>query len=98
MAYERVTGMFGPERMDLLFGILSATVANAARGKGKKATPKDFMPEWDQGRKAPMEWRQMLAAVKTYNRRIGGTDSTTEGGAVDGDARGTAGLRRHQHR
>ncbi|WP_240503007.1 phage tail assembly protein T [Streptomyces prasinopilosus] len=86
MAYERVTGPLGPERLDLLHGILSATVANAARGKGKKATPKDFIPEWDQGPKGPMEWRQMLTAVKAYNRRIGGTDSTTEGGAADGDA------------
>ncbi|WP_181384154.1 hypothetical protein [Streptomyces sp. NWU49] len=99
MAYERVTGPLGPERLDLLFATLTATVANTARGKGRKASPRDFLLKWDQGRsKGPQDWRQMLAAVRAYNRRIGGTDSTTEGGAADGDARGTAGLGRHQHR
>lgn len=97
MAYERVTGPLGPERLDLLHGIQTAVIANANRGKGKKATPKDFIPEWDQGRKPPQDWQQMLAAVKAYNRRMGGTDSTTEGGASDGDARGTARVRGHQH-
>lgn len=98
MAYERVTGMFGPERLDLLFATLTATVANTARGKGKKAEPKDFLPQWDRGPKGPQGWQQMLAAVKTYNSRIGGTDSTTGGGAAHGDARRAAGVGRHQHR
>lgn len=98
MAYERVTGMFGPERLDVLHGIQTAVIANANRGKGgKKAEPKDFIPTWDQGPKAPQDWQQMLTAVKSFNRRLGGTDSTTEGGAVNGDARGTAGVGRHQH-
>ncbi|MGA5605917.1 phage tail assembly protein T [Streptomyces griseoincarnatus] len=86
MAYERVTGPLGAERLDALFATLCATVANTARAKGRKAEPKDFMPTWDQGAKGPQDWREMLAAVKAYNRRIGGTDSTTEGGAAGGDA------------
>lgn len=96
MAYERVTGPLGPERLDLLMGILAATVANTARAKGRKATPQDFIPKWDQGPKGPMAWQDMLAAVKSYNRRIGGTDHT-KGGTADGNARGAAGPGRHQH-
>lgn len=98
MAYERVTGPLGPERLDLLHGIQTAVIANANRGKGsRKATPKDFIPTWDRGPKGPQDWRQMLAAVKAYNRRLGGTDSTTEGGVADGDPGGAAGRGRHQH-
>jgi hypothetical protein len=73
MAYERVTGPLGPERMDSLVAMLTATVANTARGKGTRAaTPKDFMPKWDRG--ARQDWREMLSAVKAYNRQIGGTE------------------------
>ncbi|MEU1219230.1 phage tail assembly protein T [Streptomyces microflavus] len=80
MAYEHVAGPLGPERGDLLHGMLCATVANANRGKGKKAEPKDFIPKWDQGAKRePMDWRQMLASVTAMNRRMGGTDRR-EGG------------------
>ncbi|WP_455755177.1 phage tail assembly protein T [Streptomyces olivaceus] len=87
MAYERVTGPFGPERLDVLHGIQTAVIANAARGKkGRKAEPKDFVPAWDRGPRGPMSWQDMLAAVKAYNRQIGGTDHTTKGGAADGDA------------
>lgn len=75
MAYEHVAGPLGPERGDMLHGILAATVANANRGKGKKAEPKDFIPTWDQGaRKQPVDWQQMLTQVQAMNRRLGGTD------------------------
>lgn len=80
MAYEKVTGPLGPERMDLLMAMQTAVIANTARGKGKKARAEDFLPKWDQGPQKSQDWRDMLAAVKTYNRRIGGTDST-QGGA-----------------
>lgn len=81
MAYEKVTGPLGPERLDLLFGILTATVSNGSRGKGQRARePKDFIPKWDQGAKRePADWTQMLAAVKAMNRRLGGAD-LREGG------------------
>lgn len=86
MAYERISGPLGPERQDLLFGILTATVSNGARGKGQRPRePKDFIPRWDQGaRRQGMDWRQMLAQVKTMNRRMGGADLRE--GARDGDA------------
>jgi hypothetical protein len=73
MAYEKVTGPLGPERIDSLVAMLTATVANTSRGKGSKtSTPKDFMPKWDTG--ARQDWREMLSAVKAYNRQIGGTE------------------------
>lgn len=78
MAYERVTGPLGPERLDLLLAVQTSVIVNVNRGKGKKARPEDFVPKWDRG---PMDWQQMLAAVTSYNRRIGGTD-TTQGGAA----------------
>lgn len=82
MAYEHVAGPLGPERGDMLHGILAATVANAARGKGKKAEPKDFIPTWDQGaRQQPADWQQMLAQVQAMNRRFGGTDLRERGPA-----------------
>jgi hypothetical protein len=73
MAYESVTGPLGPERMDALISMLTATVSNTARGKGKAVAPKDFMPKWDRG--AKQDWREMLSAVKAYNRQIGGTET-----------------------
>jgi hypothetical protein len=81
MAYEQVTGPFGPERQDLLFGILTATVSNGSRGKGQRPRePKDFIPKWDQGAKRePADWQQMLAQVKAMNARLGGAD-LREGG------------------
>lgn len=78
MAYESVTGPIGPERFDVLNAILAATVANTARAKGRKAEPKDFIPEWDQGQS--MGWEEMLTAAKAMNRSLGGTDLTDEGG------------------
>ncbi|MGW3627281.1 phage tail assembly protein T [Streptomyces sp. NPDC000880] len=98
MAYERISGPLGPERADLHMAILAATVSNTARGKGRKAEPKDFLPQWDQGAKQSMNWEDMLAAVKTMNRRLGGADLTQEGGGDDGaDPGGTAGGRRDRH-
>ncbi|MGW8746543.1 phage tail assembly protein T [Streptomyces sp. NPDC055794] len=85
MAYERVTGVFGPERLDLLHGIQTAALVNTQRAKGRKAEAKDYIPVWDQGKRGPMSWQDMLSAAKTYNSKIGGTDHTTKGGAR-GDA------------
>lgn len=84
MAYERLTGPLGPERGDVLHGILTATVANTARGKrGRKAKPKDFIPKW--AGKVRQDWTEMLATVRAMNRTLGGTDLTTRGD-TDGDA------------
>ena len=79
MAYENVAGPIGPERFDVLNAILAATVANTARAKGRKAEPKDFIPEWDQNTPG-MGVEEMLAAAKAMNRSLGGTDLTDEGG------------------
>lgn len=75
MAYEKISGPLGGARHDVLNAILTAVVANSARGKkGRVSRPKDFLPAWDRDRR--MDWREMLAAVKSMNRRMGGTDVT----------------------
>ncbi|MFJ4907727.1 hypothetical protein ACIQCR_24570 [Streptomyces sp. NPDC093249] len=76
MAYEHVAGPLGPERLDLLHAITSATIANTARGKGQPARePKDFMPRWDQAAgQTEQSWQQMLATVKTLNAQMRGHD------------------------
>lgn len=62
MAYEHVTGPFGPDRSDIHAGIIASTVANASKGKrGKKFEPKDFIPQWD---KPEQTWEDQLRAVK----------------------------------
>lgn len=76
MAYERVAGTLGPERLDLLHGIGAATVANANRGKGKApAKVTAFMPRWDRRQ----GWEEQLAIVKQLNRAMGGADRTRKG-------------------
>ncbi|GFH38919.1 hypothetical protein SCWH03_51820 [Streptomyces pacificus] len=97
MAYEKISGPLGPERMDGLLAMLCATVSNTARGKGRKATPKDFLPQWDRGPKEAMDWQSMLAAAKAMNRRLGGTD-LTEGGGDRDHPRRAARHHRDQHR
>ncbi|HEY5836172.1 phage tail assembly protein T [Streptomyces sp.] len=96
MAYEQITGPLGAARDDLLMSILASVVANAARGKkGQRARPKDFLPQWDRGRR--MGWQEMLAAVKAINKRMGGTDKTAGEGVGDvdpGRAAGAPGRRR----
>lgn len=74
MAFEQVYGPLGPERVDLLFAMLMATVANAApRRKGKSpATPKQFLPRWDQNRPQQTPEEQ-LALVYQLNAAFGGT-------------------------
>ncbi|WP_240799752.1 hypothetical protein [Streptomyces sp. A1277] len=83
MAYEKITGPLGPERMDVLLASLTATVANTARGKGQRAKgPEDFMPKWDQGAPAQGgDWQQMLTTVTSLNRRLRGHDA--RGGGSD---------------
>jgi hypothetical protein len=77
MAYEALTGPIGPERGDLLHGILTATVANAASAKGR-FRPQDFIPQW--GGKVSQHWSEMLAAVRAMNKAMGGLDLTEGGG------------------
>ncbi|MFF7365812.1 hypothetical protein [Streptomyces sp. NPDC008125] len=80
MAYEHVTGPIGPERLDVLFATLTATVSNTARGKGKRARePQDFLQKWDQGAaREPMDWRQMLAVAHEFTSRTNATTQRVE--------------------
>lgn len=77
IAYEKVTGPLGPRRLDVLHGIHTAVVANTAAAKGRKARPRDFIPEWDQDREPDFE--QMLATARTLTTALGGTDHTLGG-------------------
>ena len=71
IAYEEIAGTLGPERDDILNAILCATIANANRDrKTRKATPKDFLPTWDQ---APQTADQQLAMLRQLNAKHGGT-------------------------
>lgn len=70
-AYERVAGPLGPARADVQAAIVAATVANANRGKGKPATPADFVPEWDH--KPTQTVDEMLQIAYALNAALGGT-------------------------
>lgn len=78
-AYESVAGPLGPERGDVQAAIIAATVANAFRGKGKPATPADFMPEWDRQPTQTVE--EMVSIAYALNAAFGGT---VVGGAEGG--------------
>lgn len=71
MAYEQVAGPLGPERIDQLVAMLASVVANANRAKGRKARPKDYLPQWDRRRE--QSWQEQLAAVKQINKALHGT-------------------------
>lgn len=71
MAYEQVTGPLGAERLDLLIGIVAATVANSATGRKRALRPADFTPQWD--RPAVQTWQEQLAIAQAFNRSLGGT-------------------------
>jgi hypothetical protein len=84
MAYEQVTGPFGPERGDLLHGVRASVIANTVASKGRKTKPQDFIPDWDQNKEP--DWEQMLATVRVMNSRFGGQDLTLGGDEDDVDA------------
>ena len=72
MAYYSVEP-FGREPDDLSVGIISATIANAHKGKSKKSfKPKDFIPTYGEAPKPT--WQQMLAKVEQLNKAFGGKD------------------------
>lgn len=80
-AYERVAGPIGPARADVQSAIVAATVANANRGKGKPATPADFIPVWD--RKPEQTVDEMVAIAYALNAAFGGTVEEGTNGAVE---------------
>jgi hypothetical protein len=74
-AYERLAGPVGDERLDHLFAMLQATIANVNRGKNQKAYESSgFMPKWGLAKldTGPMTGEEMLQAVKKINKRMGG--------------------------
>lgn len=77
-AYERVAGPLGPARTDVQAAIIAATVANANRGKGKPATPADFIPTWD--RKPEQTVDEMVSIAYALNTAFGGTVEGGNGG------------------
>jgi len=74
MAFEKITGPLGRRRNDIQAATIAATIANSNRGKkGKKFKMTDFLiPYGEQERKSPM---QMLAAIKSINRSMGGVEN-----------------------
>lgn len=81
MAYEQVTGPLGPTRADVLHGIRAAVTANTVAARGRKASPGDFIPTWEQ---RPADAEDMFATVRTVTALLGGTDHTS--GGDDDDA------------
>lgn len=82
LAYERVAGPVGPARGDTQAAIVASTIANVNAGKGRRFTPKDFIPPWDA--EAAQSWQDQLAIVKQLNAMFGGADHTK--GVEHGDA------------
>jgi hypothetical protein len=80
-AYERIAGPLGPARADVQSAIIAATVANANRGKGKPATPADFIPEWD--RKPTQTVEEQVAIAYALNAAFGGSVEGGDGGASE---------------
>lgn len=69
---EEVGPLDAGYRADVLAGIVSATIANAMKGKkGKRLKPSDFMPEW--GRPRTHSPNQMATMLKSLTRRFGGS-------------------------
>lgn len=73
MVFEKMTGPLGRRRGDIQAATIAATIANSNRGKGgKKFKMTDFLiPYGQEARKTP---EQMLAAVKSLNKAMGGVE------------------------
>lgn len=69
-----MAGPIGGERLDHLFAMLQALIANVNRGKRQRAFEADqFMPKWGRAKpKGPMSGEDMLAAVKRLHKSMGG--------------------------
>ncbi|WP_076784714.1 phage tail assembly protein T [Parafrankia discariae] len=76
-AYEQVHGPLGPVRGDYQAALIAATITNMlASKKGVRKKLADFLLEWDH---KPQTWEDQLAAVRSMNKALGGTDTTSEG-------------------
>jgi hypothetical protein len=74
-AYERVAGPLDDgTRLDELFAMLQATIANVNRGKRQRPyKAEQFRPQWGVAQpNGPLSGDDMLAAVKRINKGMGG--------------------------
>lgn len=73
LAYERLYGQLGPERLDTLFGRLGMDVAAPHMKKGKKPKFTDHVVKWG-GAKGPKRKKQtpeeMLQAANRIQRNL----------------------------
>lgn len=65
---------FGDDREDLRTGIVSSTIANVNRGKGKSFTPQDFIPQFNKETPKKQSVETQLAIVEQMNAMFGGKD------------------------
>ncbi|MFZ3494627.1 phage tail assembly protein T [Streptomyces sp. 5.8] len=74
-AYEKLTGPLGGLRGDLHAALVSASVVNSQRAKGRKPlSPVAFLPRWDaRVHKRPEE---LFQAALAANTALGGTVGT----------------------
>lgn len=71
IAYESISGPLGRRRNDIQAATIAATIANANRGKkGKKFKLSDFLIPY--GRSEQKSPEQLLAAIKSMNKAMGG--------------------------
>lgn len=65
IAYERIAGPLGADRLDIHAGIVASTTANVMRQKNSKTyKPKDFIPKWDRpGIRDPEGMRAMMISL-----------------------------------
>ena len=78
-----MTGPIGDERLDHLFAMLQATIANVNRSKGHRPyESKQFLPKWghEAPKQGPMSGEDMLRAVKRLNKQMGGKVESGDSG------------------
>lgn len=81
MAYERIDGPLGGARGDYHAALIAAAVTNGFKALGGKRGSKrlgEFLIEWDK-RRGSQTPREMLRAVRSINRAVGGQELTREG-------------------
>lgn len=84
-----MAGPLGDERLDHLFAMLQATIANVNRGKRQKPyTPDQFMPKWGRAKELPaggLDGYALLDKVKKLNKQMGGRERVDARGPADSD-------------
>ena len=77
VAYERIAGTLGPERDDLLAGIIAERVTTMGQQskKPKKFKVEDFLPKWgkDRKKKEKQTPEQQKSILQSLTQKFGGT-------------------------